>query len=185
VVGASGADGQAEGLDARRAPVAAADQRDAVDAMSFWAYHRVVWSRAWRGTVRFLKAHVLVGLVIAVVTAVVTGRVSADIGEAFNVRVAVYAAVAAAVFVTLCVFWKNLIATPWRLYDEQAARLRAFEHPGRDPAGPAARARGDRPGSQHPKRMDPGFVADNRALRFRLVIEVCERRAAIIADGAA
>ena len=123
-------EGQAAGLDRRQGRLAAADRRGAVEAMTFWAfwaYQGIVWTRAWRDTVAFLKAHVLVGLVIAVVTALVMGRVSADIGEAFNVRVAICAAVAAAVFVAFCVLGWNLMTAPWRLYEEQAARLRAFE----------------------------------------------------------
>jgi hypothetical protein len=51
--------------------------------------------------------------------------VSADIGEAFNVRVAVYAAIWAAVAVALFVLALNLVVlTPWRLHEAQAARIR-------------------------------------------------------------
>jgi hypothetical protein len=88
---------------------------------------RAVWSRGWRDTVTFVKAHVLGGLVIAVVTAIVTGWASADIGEAFNVRVAIYGAVVAAGFVAFWVLWWNMMAAPWRLYEERAARPRVFE----------------------------------------------------------
>jgi hypothetical protein len=107
--------------------VDAADQRGAIDRMNFLAYHRAVWSRGWRDTVTFVKAHVLVGLAIAVITALATGWVSADLGEAFNTRVAVYAAVAAAAFVAYCVLWWNLMAAPWRLHEEPAARLRELD----------------------------------------------------------
>jgi hypothetical protein len=57
----------------------------------------------------------------------VTGWVSRDIGEAFNARVAVYAAIVASVAVVLLAFAWNLVASPWRLHEEQAARLRALE----------------------------------------------------------
>jgi hypothetical protein len=95
--------------------------------MSFLAYYGAVWSRAWRDTVTFVKAHVLGGLVIAVVTAIVTGLASADIGEAFNVRVAIYAAVAAAGIVAFWILGWNLMAAPWRLYEvlnQEKAMLR-------------------------------------------------------------
>jgi hypothetical protein len=105
--------------------VDAADQRGAV--VTFWAYYRSICVRAWRDTVAFLKAHVLVGLVTAVATAVVIYWVSVDMGEPFNVRVAVYAAVVAAAMVGLLAFAGNLTAAPWRLHEEQAARLLAFE----------------------------------------------------------
>jgi hypothetical protein len=92
------------------------------------SYYQKVWARAWRDTVAFLKAHVLVGLAITVFTPVVTGVVSADVGEAFNARVAVYAAIWVAVVVALFVLALNLVVlTPWRLHAELAARLRAFE----------------------------------------------------------
>jgi hypothetical protein len=91
------------------------------------SYYLAVWARAWRDTAKFLKAHVLVGLAITVFTAVVTGVVSGG-GEAFNPRVAVYAAIWAAVAVALFVLTLNLaVLTPWRLHAELAARLQAFE----------------------------------------------------------
>jgi hypothetical protein len=99
----------------------------AVDAMSLGAYNRAIWSRAWRDTVTFLKAHVVVGLVIAVITAAVTGWVSADIGESFNVRVAIFAAVVTAFAVAYFASVWNSILAPWRIYEEQAARIRKFE----------------------------------------------------------
>ena len=75
-----------------------------------------------------LVAGELVGLAITVFTAVVTGVVSADIGEAFNARVAVYAAIWAAVAVALFVLALNLVVlTPWPLDEAQAARIREFE----------------------------------------------------------
>ena len=42
-------------------------------------------------------------------------------------RVAIYAAVAAAGLVAFGGLWWNVMAAPWRLYKEQAARLREFE----------------------------------------------------------
>src|SRR5262249_52238577 len=56
-----------------------------------------------------------------------TGVMSADIGEPFNARVAAYAAIVAGAVVALLAFVWNLIAVPWRLHDEQAARLRERE----------------------------------------------------------
>jgi hypothetical protein len=86
------------------------------------SYYRTVWARASRDTVAFLKSQILVGLVVAVVTALVTGRVSADVGEAFNVRVAVYAAVVAAAAIALVALVWNLVTVPWRLHEEQTMR---------------------------------------------------------------
>jgi hypothetical protein len=73
------------------------------------AYYGTVWARASRTTVAFLKSQILVGLAIAVVTAIVTGAVSADVGEAFNVQVAIYAAVVASLAVALFAFAWNVL----------------------------------------------------------------------------
>jgi hypothetical protein len=89
------------------------------------AYYGTVWARASRTTVAFLKSQILVGLAIAVVTAIVTGAVSADVGEAFNVQVAIYAAVVASLAVALFAFAWNVVASPWWLYKEQAALVEA------------------------------------------------------------
>jgi hypothetical protein len=91
------------------------------------SYYRMVWAHAWRDTVTFLKAQILVSLLVAVLTALVTGVVSAGIGEQFNVKVAVYAAVVAAAAIALVALVWNLVTVPWRLHEELAARLQAFE----------------------------------------------------------
>jgi hypothetical protein len=91
------------------------------------SYYRIVWARACRYTVAFLKAQILVGLLLTLVTAAVTGWVSADIGEQFNTKVAFYAAVVAAAVVALFALAWNLVTVPWRLHEEQAARLRTLE----------------------------------------------------------
>jgi Co/Zn/Cd efflux system component len=83
--------------------------------------------RASADTVAFLRAQILVSLLVAVITAAVTGVVSADVGERFNTRVAVYAAVVAAALVALGAFVRNVVVAPWRLHEDQAGRLRAFE----------------------------------------------------------
>jgi hypothetical protein len=91
------------------------------------SYHCTVYARAARDTTAFLKAQVLVGLLIAVATAIVIGWASADVGETFNMRVAIYAAVVAAAAVGFLAFLWNLATAPWRMHEEQAARLREFE----------------------------------------------------------
>jgi hypothetical protein len=90
-------------------------------------YYRSVFARAWRDTVAFLKAHVLVGLAITVFTAVVTGMVSANFGETFNPRVAIYAAVWASAVIAVIVLVWNMVTVPWRMHQELLARLQAFE----------------------------------------------------------
>lgn len=108
-----------------------------------WAnYYGTVWSRAWRDTVTFLKAQILFNLLGALIVAGVTYRIGADIGEPFNVKVAAYAAILAAIVVTVGVFAWNLAAAPWRLREEMAARLLVFER--RPDVGPliALRERG-------------------------------------------
>jgi len=91
------------------------------------SYYRMVWSRAWRDTVTFLKAQILFNLLGALIVAGVTYRISADIGEPFNVQVAVYAAVVAAMVVALGAFAWNVIAVPWRMHQELLVHVQAFE----------------------------------------------------------
>jgi hypothetical protein len=90
------------------------------------SYYRTVCARAWRDTLAFLKAHVLVGLAVTLFTAVVTGVVSVDVGETFNARVAIYAAVWASAAITLIVLVWNVVAVPWRMHQELLTRLQAF-----------------------------------------------------------
>src|SRR5262249_51500520 len=108
----------------RRITMAAATEGN---ARGFGYYCRLVSARAWADTVRFLKAQVLFGSLIAVLTAIVTGVVSAEVGEKFNVHIAVYAVIVAGLVVAFGAFLFNLIAAPWRLHEEQETHLREFK----------------------------------------------------------
>jgi hypothetical protein len=90
------------------------------------SYYRTVGARAWRDTAAFLKAQIVFSLLGALIVAVVTYRISADIGEPFNVKVAAYAAILAAMVVALGAFAWNVIAVPWRMHQELLTRLQAF-----------------------------------------------------------
>jgi hypothetical protein len=102
-------------------------QGEADRSVGLGRYYRIVWARAWRATVAFLKAQIITSLAVTVQAAVVTGTVSTDIGEQFNPRVAVYAALLAAVAIAFVVLACNVVITPWRMHTEQADRLREFE----------------------------------------------------------
>jgi len=92
------------------------------------SYYRMVWARAWRDTVAFLlRQGIPLGLVVVVLTAAVTWYESVGVGERFNPRIPVYAAVVVTVAVALAAFVWNLVASPWRLHEQQAARIREFE----------------------------------------------------------
>jgi hypothetical protein len=120
--------------------------------MDLGTYYRNVWARAGRDTVAFLKAQVVMNLVLGLAIAGVTYHESAGIGEPFNPRLAVYALIVGSILVVALALLLNILAlSPWHLYAEQASRLREFE-----------------------SRLDAGR-AHRGALRAE--IEICKERA--------
>jgi hypothetical protein len=91
------------------------------------SYYQRVWQRAWRDTVAFSKAQIVFSLVGALIVAGVTYRISADMDEPFNVKVAAYAAILAAMVIAAGNLVWNLFTVPYRLHHELLARLQAFE----------------------------------------------------------
>jgi hypothetical protein len=92
------------------------------------SYYLAVCARAWRDAAALLtRQGIFLGLLVAVLTAAITGWAGAGVGERFNVGLAVFAAVGAALVVAALALAWCLVAAPWRLHAELAARLQAFE----------------------------------------------------------
>jgi hypothetical protein len=87
------------------------------------SYYRILLARAWRDTLVFSRNQIIVSLIGTLLVAGGLYRWNADPSVTSG---AIATVLAAFVIVVVTLLW-NIIVVPWRLHEEQAARLREFE----------------------------------------------------------